>query len=303
MGVSSLVNRVVYNGDGSTTAFPFSYYFFTTADLVVYFYNIATGLATLAVLGSDYTISGTTNAQGLYPNGGTVNCTVAPATATATAGIQVVIFRNPAFKQNYALLQNGQISSAALVQQMDYLTLLCQRLEDQINTNCIQFSDGMAPAISPILPASASLQPNATMQINALGTGVTLNAGSDGYTKVTVPYSSLTAAALTQTLTLFALPAAAVLKDIFVKHSVAFTASGLTSLVVGVGIASSHNQFIAGFDVKQTVSDTAWDAVASQYLASWANQTNIVLTATAVGANLSTLSAGSVDIYYNWLAV
>ena len=98
------------------------------------FYNVATGLATLAVLGTDYTISGTVNAQGLYPNGGTVNMTVAPTAATATAGQVVVIFRNPAFKQNYALLQNGNISSAALVQQMDYLTLLCQRLEDQTLT-------------------------------------------------------------------------------------------------------------------------------------------------------------------------
>lgn len=170
MGVSNTPNRIGYAGNGATTTFNFPYYFFATTDLAVYLYDTVAGTATLQTLGSNYTVSGTPNAQGLYPSGANVVMSVAPASTAI-----VVIINVPSPVNNYSLLQNAPVSSTALVQQLDYLTLLTQRMQDQIN-RAILLPDGMGATFNTKLPSTIALPASAgsTVAVNPSGTGLSL---------------------------------------------------------------------------------------------------------------------------------
>lgn len=172
MGVSSTTNTVVYNGDGTSTSFSFPYYFFRTVDLYVYLYDTISGVIAQKVLGTDYSISGTPDSTGVYPSGANV-----VFVSTPTNIKKVVISRFPIEQQNFQLITDGIISSVALVHQFDYLTLLVQSLQDQIN-RCIQLPPGFAPTFNVDLPSP----PVATYNIgvNASNNGLTFNANVAG---------------------------------------------------------------------------------------------------------------------------
>jgi hypothetical protein len=148
MGVSSTANRVSYAGDNTSTVFPFPYYFFAASDLLVYVFVPITGVITKLVLGTNYSVTGAQNAQGLYPSGGNVVTGLAVAT-----GSYLTIVRNPAVTQNFTLGPSGTISSTALVQEMDYLTLISQRLAD-VTTRSVTLPDGAFSSFNPALPAT-----------------------------------------------------------------------------------------------------------------------------------------------------
>ena len=294
MGVSSLPNRISYVGDGATTAFSFPYYFTAKADLFVYLYDTLLGGVTLQALATDYTISGSVNAQGLYQTGGTVTMVVAPISTSI-----LVIVRSPTMLQNYALLQNGQISSSALVQQLDYLTLLVQRLEDQVSRSSI-LSDGMGATFDPTLPTNLVLNPGSFMVVNAPGNAWAMASPLTGITwqRVDIPFTSLQTASTTDTVTAFSLPAGYILMGVAIKHSIAFAGTLITDVTLDVGISTDKTKFISAFDVLAAVSSTNFDYLIANYIADFTNATNITLRASSVGANLSALSAGYVSVYY-----
>ena len=188
MGVSTTTNTVIDSGDGTTVSFAFAFYFFRKADLYVYLFDTVALTITLQVLATDYTISGTPNAQGLYPSGGNVVFAAAPAST-----LKVVISRFPIETQVFALLQNGIISSTALVQQLDYLTLLTQSLQDQIN-RCLQLPAGFAPVFNPDLPVA--LPANYLFGVNSTGDGVVATLGVAGPTGPAGPPGAAGAAGL-----------------------------------------------------------------------------------------------------------
>lgn len=177
MGVSSITNRISYVGDGTSTIFSFPYYFFSPSDLKVYLYNIASSVVQPQTLNTNYTISGSVNAQGLYPSGGNV-----VMTSSIPSTHEIVITRDPSALQNYTLYQNQAINSVATVQQLDYLTLLVQRLQEQV-ARSVKMPDGLGPAngssFSPELPNSISLTSMA-------GAALVLNSGATGITLTTV---------------------------------------------------------------------------------------------------------------------
>lgn len=180
MGISTTTNRVVYNGDGSSATFGFQYEFFAQADLKVYLYNSSSGLATLQTLNTNYTVGGTPNLQGVYTSGGSIiMASAAPSTH------QVVIYRDGSQVQNYTLLQNGNINSVALVQQLDYLTLICQRLQDQA-TRSIRLSDGYGLTFDPTLPANLNTMANQSIIVNSAANGVTFQLANAQYIPNTV---------------------------------------------------------------------------------------------------------------------
>jgi hypothetical protein len=192
MGVSSTTNTEMYNGDGSTVAFAFPFYFFRQADLFVYKFDTLLGGITQMTFGAGITLTGTPNAQGLYVNGGGVTFSVAPLVTDV-----VVISRFPVETNTYALLQNGSISSNALVQQLDYLTLLCQSLQDQVN-RCAQLPAGFGGTFNPALPSALALAVNetATLIINSSGNGWAIGpSAATIVTNVAAAAASATAAA------------------------------------------------------------------------------------------------------------
>lgn len=172
MSISSTTNRVLYSGDGSSTVFPFSFYFFNPSDLLVYLFDTNSSVVYAQTLNTNYTISGNISAQGVYPGGGNV-----VMASSFPSNLQLVITRSPPQIQNYNLLQNGPINSLALTQQLDYLTTLVQRLQDEVNAS-VRLPDGLGTinntAFTPTLPQGINLPAMG-------GSYLTLNSGATGW--------------------------------------------------------------------------------------------------------------------------
>lgn len=126
-------------------------------------------------------------------------------------------------------------------------------------------------------------------------TSLTAKAGV--WTKYTVGYAALQTAALTNTVELLSLPAKGVLEAIIMKHSTAFAGTSITDVKLSVGTVSEADRFLESFDVDSAVADGNFAESVMAELLSFSGATSVKLKATAVGANLSALSAGSVDIW------
>ncbi len=183
MSLSSTTNRLVYVGDGSSATFAFPYYFFTQSDLKVYLYDTISGSSILQSLNTHYTITGSVNANGLYASGG--NVVMASSVINTT---DIVIVRAPTETQNFVLQQNAVIPSAALTQQLDYLTLLVQRQNDK-NKFTVRLPDGYAGAFDPSLPSGLGTFVGQALTLNGSATGWTFGAANLGYIPNTVIYA------------------------------------------------------------------------------------------------------------------
>lgn len=147
MTVPATTNRVPYAGNGVTLAFAFPYFLIQKPDMMVLKYVAATGVVTLCVLTTDYTISGTAADNGTYPSGVTVNMLVAPPTGTT-----LVLVRVPDFLQSVHWVDADPDPSAVKELAFDKLTLEVQRLKDQM-ARTIRLPDGYAGTWNTELPA------------------------------------------------------------------------------------------------------------------------------------------------------
>lgn len=148
MTVATETNQVSYTGNGVTTAFAFPYVFHAQADIVVVETIIATGAQSIKTLTTDYTISGTPDALGHYPTGGTIDAVLAPAgTVTWT------IYNDPDVTQPLDLVENDPLPAESLEAAYDRVTLICQRLKKLIG-RALRQPDGDVADIG-VLPAKA----------------------------------------------------------------------------------------------------------------------------------------------------
>ena len=144
MTVSSTLNRVTYTGNGVTTALAVSFPFQATTDLVVVETIIATGVQTTKTITTHYTVSGTTDSLGYYPNGGTVTAVTAPAST-----VRWTIYRDPAATQGLNLAEANALPAESVEAQFDYVTMLIQRVKDLANRSLRQ-PDGDSANISTV---------------------------------------------------------------------------------------------------------------------------------------------------------
>ena len=180
MTISATTNRASFTGNGVTTAFAFPYPFHAQADLIVISTVIATGVQTTKALTTHYTISGTTDAQGHYPDGGTVNFITAPASTES-----ITIYRDPSLIQAVNLTENDDLPVESAVESpFDYLTMICQRLSDRLNRT-LQQPEGDTANITK-LPAKVT-RASKYMAWDANGDPVA-TAGTTS-TVVTTPYT------------------------------------------------------------------------------------------------------------------
>jgi hypothetical protein len=128
MTISSQTTRVSYIGDGSTTAFSVPFYFQANADLTVYLLS-ASGVKTLQVLGTDYTLTGAGIASG-----GTCTFAAAP---TATTGASILIYRDPPATQTTSYNNNDPFPAKSHENALDKLTMLIQRLKERVGRSAI----------------------------------------------------------------------------------------------------------------------------------------------------------------------
>jgi len=112
----------------------------------------------------------------------------------------------------------------------------------------------------------------------------------------TLSYEDFTAAGLTREVTVRTLAANRTLFSILVKHNTAFSGGSISSVSLDIGITGDADRFITSFSISQAVSATAQDSVLTVYYPGVA--TAITVTATAIGGDLNTLTAGSVDLYF-----
>jgi len=110
--------------------------------------------------------------------------------------------------------------------------------------------------------------------------------------------AQLAAAALTNTVTLTALPAKTVVHAVVIKHSAAFGGGTIATYTVAVGITGNLAKYATAFDVFQAPGASK-DQISSggADIESFTASANLLLTATATGGNLNTATTGSVTVW------
>jgi len=131
--IASETNRISYTGNGATVDFSVSFPFQSAGDLVVVETIIATGVQTTKTITTHYTVSGTPDALGYYSNGGTVTAVTAPAST-----VTWTIYRDPDLLQSLNLSENNALPAESLEAQLDYVTMLVQRLHDRVSRSLRQ---------------------------------------------------------------------------------------------------------------------------------------------------------------------
>ncbi len=121
MTVPANLNRITYNGNGSTTVFAYTFPILDEGDLDVYVVSSA-GVATLKTITTHYTVSGV----GVL-TGGNVTMLTAPA-----SGEQLLIIRNVAITQESEYNDNREIPADTIEENIDKLTMIAQQLDEEV---------------------------------------------------------------------------------------------------------------------------------------------------------------------------
>lgn len=121
--------------------------------------------------------------------------------------------------------------------------------------------------------------------------------GEPVWTKYTVSYSDLSAAALTKSITIATVPAKTVLHAVGIKHSASFTGGAIATYTLEVGITGTTARYASPFNVLQAPGDTVGQISGGTWSEDFANPVAIKLTATSTGANLDQATAGSATIW------
>jgi hypothetical protein len=120
--------------------------------------------------------------------------------------------------------------------------------------------------------------------------------GAPSWVKYTKTFSDFSLGALTNTITLFTLPAGGIIHFNKIKHSVAFSGGSITSYVISMGIAGSETKYAGPFDVFQVVGNTTFQV--AEGIGSESHSAGIAITVTATAShNLDTAAAGSCDFW------
>lgn len=156
MTVSSTTTRNSYAGDGSTTAFSYTFKIFDEDDIAVILRNDTTAVETTQSITTNYTVSGVGNA-----GGGTITFVTAPPT-----GNTVVLLRTTARTQLTDYTPNDPFPAESHEDALDKLTFIAQELEEEVGraiklskTNEIataEFSVGAAARANKILSFDAN---------------------------------------------------------------------------------------------------------------------------------------------------
>jgi len=126
--------------------------------------------------------------------------------------------------------------------------------------------------------------------------GIAMGSGPQ-FTRWTIPYTDLTAAALVQSVNLFTLNQGGIILGVRIKHTTAFAGTAWSATTVSVGWASDYTAFASAFDIFQAVADTTLQNTSEfKCVTNAAAGTAVVARFTSVGGNLSAGTAGAVNI-------
>lgn len=140
-----------------------------------------------------------------------------------------------------------------------------------------------------------------TVNLSAPGTGPGTNVG--GWAKFTVAFGALSFAGLTNSVTLFSLPSLGFVERVVIHHTTSFTGGSISAYTVSIGVTGDLSKYASAFDVFQATGSNIGEASNRPNMEDFASPTNILITATSTGDNLSSATQGSVDVYVRYSSV
>lgn len=144
MTVSSSTSRASYAGDGATVLFAAPFFFLADGDLTVVKRVNATGIETIQILGTDYTVAGA------GAPAGSVTMTVAPA-----AGTTLIILREVDLLQETDYTPADPFPAETHERALDRLTMIAQQLAE-VDARSLKYPKSDSAGISSELPASVA---------------------------------------------------------------------------------------------------------------------------------------------------
>ena len=114
--------------------------------------------------------------------------------------------------------------------------------------------------------------------------------------KITIPYTALQIGGLTNSAPLLVLPPKGVISAIYANVPTPFSGSGIISIVCTIGTSSANAKFMASVSIA-AAGGINGVALTNPDIESLSVSTGINIYVTSVGANLSALTQGSIDIY------
>src|SRR6266404_54734 len=189
MTLTTLSIKAVAQGNSATTVWPFTFLIPALADLVVTLVDVVSGNQTV-VNPVNYSVTGLGNSGGgsvTYPLSG----------LPITAATKIVVSRSVANLQQTDLTNQGGAYPADIEDALDYITMITQQLQDQINRSIIFSIADLAAGTLPV----ASARVNKILGFDAFGNPAVLDTITPGTTvsaaMIPVATALTTAAALT----------------------------------------------------------------------------------------------------------
>ncbi len=197
MTIASETRNSYFNGNGSTTAFPFAGKVFATTDVRVILTSAA-GVSTEQTLGSHYSVS--LNADQDNNPGGTVTMVTAPA-----SGATLAVLSDLTYTQGLDLQVGGGFNPGAVEGALDRQAILLQQVRADLD-RCMRVSD--AEQTAQQLDASATVRAGKVLGFDASGNLTVLSSIAEGSISVSSYMEDVVAAAnATAAKTLLEVPA------------------------------------------------------------------------------------------------
>lgn len=159
MTLSTSTSKVVYTGNGTTGPFAFSFPIFTSSDLVVQKYTIATGAIETLVLTTDYSVSGAFSPTNPAPGSVTL-------TASLSSSYKLIITKSLSYTQETDLQENDPLPANTIEFAIDRSVMLTQQLKEVIDRSVVADASNTSGYTLPIPTALNYLR------WNAGGTGI-----------------------------------------------------------------------------------------------------------------------------------
>ena len=162
MSLSAQTNKLIYAGDGMTTAFDITFTLPTGSTGTDIFVYVVDNVGNVTLLTSNYTVDLNTmkvnypTVGGIAPLGVGVNA--------VPVNWELVLLRSEPLSQNLSLTNNGVLDMPSLEAEFDKLTMITQQLQEQIS-RCFQ-----APINLPYNPLSPVLPPTTGVLTQQTGT-------------------------------------------------------------------------------------------------------------------------------------
>jgi hypothetical protein len=196
MTIETTAIKAVAQGNGATTVWPFTFLIPATDDVVLTLVDVASGNPTV-IAPVNYTVSGAGSA-----NGGTVTYPLSGSPVPST--YFVVVERALPLTQETDLQNQGAVYPEDIEDALDYLTMLTQQLQDQID-RAIVFS--VADTVETTLPTAAA-RAGLFLGFDADGNPVAVDGLTAGTTVSAAMIPVVTAPTTSAALTALGLPGA-----------------------------------------------------------------------------------------------